>query len=163
MMRALLALLLLFCAPTWAQIPASATSHVTSAMLAPQAVATTLHTFCTGGTMASSSTVYMPGFGGVATTCTGLGTTRTSGTPVTAGTVRNLYVTLGTGGKVNDAVTVEIAGVASALTCAFGTGTSCSDTTHTAAVTAGQVLTVKVTTGSSETAANINVSFQFTN
>lgn len=137
---------------------------VTSGMLASQSfVVTGFHSFCTGGTMASSSTVFMPGFGGVATTCTGLGTSRTGGTATGAGTIKNLRVNMGTGGKSGDAVTVEIAGSASALTCTFGTGTSCSDVTHTAAVTAGQVLTVKVTTGTSETAANIAVYFELWN
>lgn len=141
-----------------------ANSAITNAKLASGAyVVTAFHSFCTGGTMASSSTVFMPGFGGVATTCTALGTTRTGGTATGAGTVKNLRVNLGTGGKSGDAVTVEIAGSASALTCTFGTGTSCSDITHSAAVTAGQVLTVKVTTGTSETAANIAVYFELWN
>jgi hypothetical protein len=124
---------------------------------------TVLTTFCTGGSMAASSTVFMPGYGGVLTTCTGLGTTRTSGMKLQAGTLKNLNVNLGTAGKAGDAVTVEIAGVASAITCTFGTGTSCSDTTHSAAITAGQVVTIKVVTGASETAANINVSCELWN
>jgi hypothetical protein len=124
---------------------------------------TVLTTFCTGGSMAASSTVFMPGYGGVLTTCTGLGTTRTSGMKLQAGTLKNLNVNLGTGGKAGDAVTVEIAGVASAITCTFGTGTSCSDTTHSAAITAGQVVTIKVTTGASETAANLNVTCELWN
>jgi hypothetical protein len=138
-------------------------AQVTNAMLAAQAERVVLTAFCNGGSMASSSTVFMPGFGGVLTTCTGLGTTRTSGMKVQAGTIKNLNVNLGTGGKTNDKVTVEIAGVSSALTCTFGTGTSCSDTTHSAAVTAGQVLTIAVATGASETAANLNVSFELWN
>jgi hypothetical protein len=105
----------------------------------------------------------MPGYGGVLTTCTGLGTTRTGGTKLQAGTIKNLNVNLGTGGKSGDAVTVEVAGVATAVTCTFGTGTSCSDTTHSAAVTAGQVVTIKVTTGASETAANINATYELWN
>lgn len=136
---------------------------VTNVMLAAVSYRTILTTFCTGGSMAASSTVFMPGYGGVLTTCTGLGTTRTSGLQVGAGTIKNLRVNLGTGGKAGDAVTVEIAGVASALTCTFGTATTCNDVTHSAAVTAGQVLTVKVGTGASETAANIVVYFELWN
>jgi len=136
---------------------------VTNVMLAAQAERTVLTAFCTGGSMAASSTVFMPGFGGILTTCTGLGTTRTAGMSVSAGTIKNLRVNMGTGGKASDKVTVEIAGVASALTCTFGTGTSCNDTTHSAAVTAGQVLTLAVVTGASETAANISVTFELWN
>lgn len=139
-------------------------AKVTNSMLASGAyMMGAFHTFCTGGSMAASSTVFMPGFGGVLTTCTGLGTTRTAGTPVSAGTIKNLRVNMGTAGKAGDAVTVEIAGVASALTCTFGASTSCSDVIHSAAVAAGNVLTVKVATGGSETAANIAVYFELWN
>jgi hypothetical protein len=151
---------------TCAQLPAL-TGHVTtsagSCATTAASIVTAFTSFCTGGTIAASSTVFMPGYGGVTTTCTGLGTTRTSGMPVSAGTIKNLRVNMGTGGKANDKVTVEIAGVASALTCTYGTGTSCSDVTHTAAVTAGQVLTIAVVTGASDTTANLNVYFELVN
>jgi hypothetical protein len=149
-----------------AQLPAL-TGHITtsagSCATTAASIVTAFTSFCTGGTIAASSTVFMPGYGGVTTTCTGLGTTRTSGMPVSAGTIKNLRVNMGTGGKANDKVTIEIAGVASALTCTYGTATSCSDITHTAAVTAGQILTIAVVTGASDTTANLNVYFELVN
>lgn len=134
---------------------------VTNAMLGSQSyVIGAFTSYCTGVATASQ-TIFMPGFGGSATTCTT--TARTGGMAVSAGTIKNLRVNLSAAGKAGDAATVEIAGVSSALTCTFGATTSCADTTHTAAVTAGQVLTVKFTTGASETAANVVIYFELWN
>jgi hypothetical protein len=83
--------------------------------------------------------------------------------PAQVGTLKNLYVIAGTGGKSGDAITVYVAGSTSGITCTIGTGTSCNDTTHSYAVTAGQSITIRVTTGASDTLANMNISFELWN
>lgn len=117
--------------------------------------------YCTG-TATSSTTVFLPGFGGSATGCTT--TTAAGAMPVTSsGTIKNLVVQLGTGGKSGDAVTLQKGGSAQGVTCTFGTGTSCTDTTHSFTVAAQDQIRIAITTGATDTAANISVSFEIWN
>jgi hypothetical protein len=139
-------------------------ASVSNAMLASGSYTKGLyHASCTG-TFTSSTTVYMPGFGGSATTCTT--TTAAGGMPaVNAGTIKNLQAKASAAAKNgNDGViTILKNGSSTGITCTIGAGTACSDTTHSASVAAGDVLTITVTTAASETLANLNIAFELWN
>jgi hypothetical protein len=92
-------------------------------------------------------------------------TTATSGIPMpAAGTIKNLRFVAGTGGKAGDAVTILKNGSATGMpTCTYGTATTCSDTSTSGSVAAGDTITVKIVTTTSDTTANVHVSFQLWN
>ncbi len=116
------------------------------------------------GTATASTTLYLFPVGQIsAFTCTI--TSATAGIPMpSAGTLRNLRFLAGTGGKAGDAVTILKGASATGMpTCTFGTGTTCSDTSTQGSVVAGDAITVKITTGTSETLANVHVSFELWN
>ena len=120
-----------------------------------------LSAFCQG-TVSANTTVFLTQMGATTTACTT--TTAAAGMPMPAsGTIKNLYVVLGTGGKTGDAVTIAKNGTNTTVTCTFGTGTSCNDLTHSFTVAAGDVLTAKVSTGASDSAANITITMEFWN
>jgi hypothetical protein len=118
-----------------------------------------LRAFCTGS-FTSNTTLYMPGFGATTTVCTG--NSESAGTPIGAGTFKNLRVKCGTAFKtaLSGVITVRKNATNTALTCTVGTGTTCSDTTHTFTTAANDVLTISVTTVATETGANCNLSFE---
>jgi len=139
-------------------------ASVSNAMLASGSYTKGLyHASCTG-TFTASTTVYMPGFGGSATTCTT--TTAAGGMPaVNAGTIRNLQAKASAAAKngSDGVITILKNGSSTGITCTIGTGTTCSDTTHSASVAAGDVLTITVTTAASEPLANLNIAFELWN
>jgi len=80
--------------------------------------------------------------------------------PVT-GTATNLYVNAGTQGSNSSNVTLYINGVATTLTCSIATATTCNDQIHQIPFNAGSTWSVRYAPGgTSDTAANILVSFQ---
>jgi hypothetical protein len=117
--------------------------------------------FCTG-TTASSATLSIPPFGTAnASSCSS--TTNTNELPMSwSGTLRNLQVKAGTAGRLSTSgvVTLYKNGVATGITCTLGTGTICSDVTHTSAVNVGDTVGVRITTQSTETLANVRVTFE---
>ncbi len=125
------------------------------------------HAFCTGLTLTTATTNFdFVGFGGVATACATSNTSAVSGTKMpTAGTVKNLFVNLGTAGKSGDKVTMLKNGSATgAPTCTYATATNCSDTSTALTVAAGDIITLSISTSaSSETSANVAVSFELWN
>ncbi len=125
------------------------------------------HAFCTGATLLTATTNFdFAGFGGTATACATSNTSAVSGTKMpTAGTVKNLYVNLGTAGKSGDKVTMLKNGSATgAPTCTYATATTCNDTSTALAVVAGDIITISISTSaSSETSANVAVSFELWN
>jgi hypothetical protein len=121
-----------------------------------------INTWCTGTVGTGNGTTYMftPG-ANVANVCSG--TTITEMPIALTCTAKNLYVNSGTAGAVAGSGVVALfkAGVATALTCTVGTGTTCNDTTHTVSMTAGNLWSVRVTTGqATDTSANLRASFQ---
>jgi hypothetical protein len=125
------------------------------------------HAFCTGATLTTATTNFdFAGFGGTATACATSNTSAVGGTKMpTAGTAKNLFVNLGTAGKSGDKVTMLKNGSATgAPTCTYATATSCSDTSTALTVAAGDIITISITTSSSsETSANVAVSFELWN
>jgi hypothetical protein len=84
--------------------------------------------FCSG-IFTSNSTVYLAGYGGAAMTCTT--TSAAGGMPITsAGVIKNLSVTFGTGGKAGDAVTLQKGGTDQSVSCTYNAATYCEDRTH---------------------------------
>lgn len=114
--------------------------------------------FCTG-TAGSAETEYLNG-----AACSGA-TTATVGqqTVANTGTIYNLRVTSSaafTGGTGKDVITIGKNGTDTTLTCtAVAAATVCSDTTHGFQVVAGDIIRVKLVTATSDTAANVAVSF----
>ncbi len=123
--------------------------------------------FCTGATLLTATTNFdFVGFGGTATACATSNTSAVGGTKMpTSGTVKNLFVNLGTAGKSGDKVTMLKNGSATgAPTCTYATATSCSDVATALTVAAGDVITLSISTSSSsETSANVAVSFELWN
>ncbi len=112
------------------------------------------------GTATASATLWLFPIGQLSTlTCTNI--TASAGIPMTgAGTLKNLQFKSGTAGIAGDAVTVVKNAVATALTCTYGTLTTCSDTVDAVAVVAGDLITVRITTGALDTTADVHVSFE---
>jgi hypothetical protein len=79
------------------------------------------------------------------------------------GTLANLYVVAGTavtGGSAKDVLTVQKNGTDTAITCTFATGgaaTTCSDTAHSVQVVAGDLITFKFVTATSDAGTDISV------
>jgi hypothetical protein len=125
------------------------------------------HTFCTGLTLTTATTNFdFPGFGGIVTTCASSNISAVSGTKMpTAGTVKNLFVNLGTAGKSGDKVTMLKNGSATgAPTCTYATATTCNDVATALTVAAGDIITISISTSAaSETSANVAVSFELWN
>lgn len=145
-----------------------ASAVVTNAMLASGAyIKGEYHAFCTGLTLTTATTNFdFAGFGGIATACATSNTSAVGGTKMpTAGTVKNLFVNLGTAGKSGDKVTMLKNGSSTgAPTCTYATATSCSNTSTALSVAAGDIITISITTSSSsETSANVAVSFELWN
>jgi hypothetical protein len=141
-------------------------SSVSNAMLAAGSyVQGTFYAFCTGAVATASTNFEFAGFGGTATACSTSATAASGGMRMpTAGTVKNLFMLASAAGKTSDKVTILKNGSSTgAPTCTFGTGTSCSDTSTALAVAAGDTITISITTGSSDTAANVAVSFELWN
>ena len=83
---------------------------------------------------------------------------------MSAGTVKNLRLNLGTASnKNNDSITIYKGGTATAVTCVFANASSCSDTTHSFTVVAGDVITIFTSTGNGDAAANFSVAFEIWN
>lgn len=125
--------------------------------------------WCTGTVSTTAGSYFQPGFGGSSATCSGESTTSNGGgwaAPV-SGTIRNLEVSSSAAGKTagtSGTVHILINAVSSAVTCVTGNTKTCSDLTHTAAITQGQVITITVqSAGTSETLANVVVSFEISN
>ena len=84
--------------------------------------------------------------------------------PISAGTVKNLRVNMGTAtSKSGDSITIYKDGAATAVTCVFGNASSCSDTTHSFTVVAGDVITIFTSITNGSGAANISVAFELWN
>lgn len=127
---------------------------------------TVLRGFCTGTVASSDSAVYtIAGFGGIVTTCAGTATTAASGTKVTgSGTIKNLYLNSSAAGKNGDKIQILKNGATTgAPTCTWGTATTCNDTSSSLSVVAGDVITLSITTGTSDGSANLAVTFDFWN
>lgn len=120
-------------------------------------------THCSG-TASANTTIYLFPIGQIVSLlCTT--TAASAGVPMpAAGTVRNLFFKSGTGGKAGDAVTILKNTSATGMpTCTYGTGTTCSDTATAGTVAAGDLITVRVTTSTTDTTANIHVTFELWN
>ena len=142
-----------------------ASGVVTNAMLASGAyVQGVYQAWCTGTVTASVTYYSFAGFGSSSTLCTGV-SAAAGGMPMpTAGTVKNLRVNLSAGGKSTSKIQLYKNGSSTgAPTCTYGTGTSCSDTSSALSVAAGDVITIAVTSGSSDGSSNISVSFELWN
>jgi hypothetical protein len=117
--------------------------------------------FCTG-TASSSATLSIPPFGTAnASSCSS--TTTANELPMSwSGTLRNLQVKAGSAGRLSTSgvVTLYKNGVATGITCTIGTGTICSDVTHTSTVNVGDTVGIRMTTQSTETLANVRVTFE---
>jgi len=112
--------------------------------------------FCTG-TVGSAETAFLVG-----AACSGA-TTSTARIVVSGpGTLANLRVTssaVAVGGSGKDVLTVVKNGTDTTITCTIAaSATTCSDLTHSAAVVAGDVITFKFVTATSDTAANVSAS-----
>lgn len=116
--------------------------------------------YCSGGA-SSATTIFIPN-----TNTNGVcsGTSAGAKIPLMAGhVIANLRVRSSAAGAnaSSGAVTLLVnAGTSTTLTCTVGTGTTCVDTTHTYTTGAGDALYVQITTQSSETLANISVSYE---
>lgn len=137
---------------------------VTNAMLAAASYTKVVFVATCSGTATANSTLYLFPIGQLsALTCTI--TSPAPGIPMpTAGTLKNLTFKSGTGGKAGDAVTILRGASATGMpSCVYGTGTTCSDSSTAGAVVAGDLITVKLTTGASDTTANVQVTFELWN
>jgi hypothetical protein len=112
--------------------------------------------FCTGQ-LGSSATNYI-GNNTCATTAAGVAQVMS-----TAGVLANMYVNAGTavsGGSSVDVVTLFKNGSSTAITCTFATGgaaTQCSDVAHSITVVAGDYISWKIATASSDTGKDLSV------
>jgi len=116
----------------------------------------TASSFCTGN-LGSAETEYLNG------AACGSATTATFGFVVPiSGELANLRVSAGTavtGGSSKDVLTVMKNGSATAITCTIAaSGTSCSDLAHGVSVAAGDVITFRWVTATSDSGANIRAS-----
>lgn len=139
-------------------------ASITNAMLGAASYSQGTFVATCSGTATSSSTLFLFPIGQIsAFTCTI--TTATSGIPMpAAGTIKNLRFVAGTGGKAGDAVTIlKNASATGMPTCTYGTATTCSDTSTSGSVAAGDLITVKIVTTTTDTTANVQVSFQLWN
>jgi hypothetical protein len=139
-------------------------ASITNAMLGSASYSQGTFVATCSGTATSSATLWLFPIGQIsAFTCTV--TTATSGIPMpAAGTIKNLRFVAGTGGKAGDAVQIMKNASATGMpTCTYGTATTCSDTSTSGTVAAGDLITVKITTTTTDTTANVQVSFQLWN
>jgi hypothetical protein len=139
-------------------------ASITNAMLGAASYSQGTFFATCSGTATSSATLFLFPIGQIsALTCTI--TAATSGIPMpAAGTVKNLRFVAGTAGKAGDAVTILKNGSATGMpTCVYGAGTTCSDTSTSGSVAAGDLITVKIVTTTTDTTANVQVSFQLWN
>lgn len=114
--------------------------------------------FCTS-TVGSAETEYLTG-----AACSGATTSTTRYVVPTAGAIANLRVyssAVAVGGTNKDVLTVQKNGSDSILTCTItAAAATCSDTTHVVAVAAGDVLTFKFVTATSDTASDVSVAIE---
>lgn len=111
------------------------------------------------GTVGSAETAYLND-----AACSAATTVTARRVITSAGTVANLRVyssAVAVGGTNKDVLTVMKNGSDTTLTCTIAAAAAtCSDTTHKVAVAAGDVLTFKFVTASSDTAADISVGIE---
>ena len=72
------------------------------------------------------------------------------------GAVKSMYVTYKTAGVSGDTVTVYVNNTSTSITCNPTSLTSCSST-GSASITTGQGISIRVSTGGTETLANMRV------
>lgn len=114
--------------------------------------------FCTG-TAGSAETEYLNG-----AACSGATTATARQVVASPGTLANLRVYSSAnvvGGTNKDVLTVVKNGSDTALTCTISaSAATCSDVTHSVAVVAGDVLTFKFVSATSDTAANVSIGLE---
>jgi len=138
------------------------TLPATTGTLATQSGSWAAQTTCSG--LASSpATLFLFGAGGSATTCTDTTENLYMVMP-SAGTLRNLFASAKTHGTSNNVSftvrkTVGSTTTDTALTCTM-TGTSCSDTSDSVSVNAGDRISIKMVTLSTETLRDVSVTFE---
>jgi len=120
--------------------------------------AATIQAFCTG-TLGDGETDFLNGVA-----CDGATAATARYVVSTAGAIANLQVyssAAAVGGTGKDVVTVLKNGSNTTLTCTIAaSGTTCSDLSNKVAVAAGDVLTFKIVTASSDTGANLSVAVE---
>jgi hypothetical protein len=115
--------------------------------------------FCLGGATTAGTVTLAPGGGG--TVCTSTGTPTDVPVPF-GGTLKNLYVNVGTKTNGTDSVTVWRNGSATSITCNLTSAAFiCKDVTDTAGpVSPGDLISIRVVAGSSDMLANVRASVQ---
>lgn len=139
-----------------------ATTFTTNGMTTASTRGSTISSLCTG-TISSNATIFMP-FQPTGTACTDTSEGLNNQLLVAGPTqLSNLRVLAGTAGLLAESgvVTVRVNGIDTGLSCTVGTATTCSNTSDRIAVVAGDVVTVLVRSRTSDTLANILVSFDW--
>jgi len=147
-------------APT-AAVNTNTTQLATTAFVIGQGTVTVHEAWCNGTIGTSNGATY-----GLAPGTTSTSESCTVAAPIEipmpiACTAKNLYARAGTAATTGTSVTLYKGGSAQTLTVALGTGTTVvSDTTHTVSFSAGDLYSIRATTGqATETTANIRASF----
>jgi hypothetical protein len=115
--------------------------------------------FCSGPATSSTTITLEPG--STAATCTSTGTPAEQPLPF-GGTLKNLYVNVGTKPSGTDSVTVYHGGISTSMTCNVTTTiASCHDITDTVTgVSPGDTISIRVVTSATETLKDVHASVQ---